>query len=62
MNTNTNTTESSVVDRALAYLASKGAIHKLSTPCPVLYRDIVMWKEKEVGEDYDIPPLTVNRI
>ena len=65
MNTNTNTTESSVVDRALAYLASKGAIHKLSTPCPVLYRDIVMWRcggEKNSDREYDLPPLTVNRI
>ena len=38
------TTSTASVDAAIAYLALKGALHKLKTPTPVLYRDIVMWK------------------
>ena len=38
------TASTASVDAALRYLALKGALHKLKTPTPVLYRDIVMWK------------------
>ena len=38
------TTSTASVDAAIAYLASKGVLHKLKTPTPVLYRDIVMWR------------------
>jgi hypothetical protein len=61
MKDTTTITES--VDAAIAYLASKGALGKLSTPCPVLYRDVVMWRaEEEEEESYELPPLTVDRI
>jgi hypothetical protein len=55
------TASTASVDAAIAYLASKGALLKLATPTPVLYKDIVMWKaavEKQKGS-YDLPPLTV---
>lgn len=39
------TASTASVDAAIAYLASKGALHKLKTPTPVLYRDIVMWRK-----------------
>jgi len=33
-------------DAALQYLARCGALGKLATPCPVLYKDIICWKPK----------------
>ncbi len=42
---NDATTSTASVDAAIAYLASKGALHKLSNPTPVLYKDIVMWRK-----------------
>ena len=58
------TTSTASVDAATAYLASKGALGKLATPTPVLYKDIVMWKSsvEKQKESYDLPPLTVTRI
>lgn len=32
------------VDAAVRYLASRKALHKLATPCPVLGRDVVLYK------------------
>ena len=58
---NDATTSTPSVDAALAYLASKGALLKLSNPTPVLYRDIVMWTPPPSYE-YDLPPLTVRSI
>ena len=55
---NDATTSTTAVDAALAYLASKGALLKLALPCPVLYRDIVMW----TPPSYDLPPLTVKSL
>lgn len=52
------TTSTAAVDAAIAYLASKGALLKVSTPTPVLYQDVVMW----TPPSYDLPPLTVRSI
>jgi hypothetical protein len=52
------TTSTASVDAALAYLASRGALEKLALPCPIMYRDIVMWTPPA----YDLPPLTVRSI
>lgn len=57
------TTNTASVDAAIRYLALKGALKKLETPTPVLYRDIVMWRKVEKPtKSYDLPPLTVSRI
>jgi hypothetical protein len=32
------------VDAALRYLASRKALQKLATPCPVIGRDVVLYK------------------
>lgn len=46
-------------DAAFAYLQSRDALAKHGDkPIPVLYKDVVMWEPV----DYDLPPLTVNRI
>lgn len=55
---NDATTSTAAVDAAIAYLASKGALAKVLTPTPVLYRDIVVWTPPA----YDLPPLTVRSI
>ena len=39
------TASTASVDAAIAYLALKQALHKLKTPTPVLYKDIVMWRK-----------------
>jgi hypothetical protein len=36
-------------DAALRYLTKLGALGKLATPCPVLYKDIVCWKPKKLS-------------
>ena len=59
---NDATTNTAAVDAALAYLASKGALLKLALPCPVLYRDVVMWTPPLYGYEYDLPPLTVKSL
>ena len=58
------TTSTTAVDAAIAYLASKGALLKLALPCPVLYRDVVMWTPPLYGYEYeyDLPPLTVKSL
>ena len=55
---NNATTSTAAVDAAIAYLASKGALLKVSTPTLVLYRDVVMW----APPSYDLPPLTVKSL
>jgi hypothetical protein len=34
---------------ALRYLTKLGALGKLATPCPVLYKDIVCWRPKKLS-------------
>ena len=55
---NDATTSAESVDAALRYLTLKGVLLKLALPCPVLYRDIVMW----TPPSYDLPPLTVKSL
>jgi hypothetical protein len=42
------TSSTASVDAAIRYLTSKGALLKLATPTPVLYKDIVMWRKPKV--------------
>ena len=56
----TNTPQQRAVNAALRYLASKGALEKLSTPVPVIGRDVIFcvtaWQTPPPQHD-TLPPL-----
>ena len=56
----TNTPQQRAVNAALRYLASKGALEKLSTPVPVIGRDVIFvpkhW-QTPVPCPHTLPPL-----
>ena len=45
-------------DRALRYLAARGALQKLAEPCQVLGRELCIWlPHRESSLAYDLPSL-----
>lgn len=50
--------QTNAIDKALAYLASRKALHKLEEPCPIIGRDICIWmpaRHSAIAET--LPPL-----
>jgi len=40
-------TQDAAIEIALEYLRARGLSHKLASPCPILYKDIVLYRPKE---------------
>ena len=55
-----NEPQNQAVDAALQYLAARGALHKLSTPVPIIGRDVIFmpkhWQTPPTQHDV-LPPL-----
>ena len=51
-------TTATAVSKALAYLSSRKALHKLEEPCPIIGRDICIWMPaRESSLAFTLPPM-----
>ena len=59
---NTYTQSSLSIEKAMAYLTSRG-VPLVGKPLPVIGRNVILWRPTdEAKPQADLPPLTVSRI